>query len=148
MLDRNRGYAFGGGTPAAGVALTTAYALIAVTEDPVNSPRSSPIPRVGFLSSLELQVKSIAGAASATFKLTRDPEGNSILVPGTLTGATQTLETGEGDATKGGCSFALDMDYFFIGDLLNPSETAGTLYVWVKLDAGSATGWARLGWRA
>ena len=118
MLDRNRGYAFGGGTPAAGVALTTAYALIAVTEDPVNSPRSSPIPRVGFLSSLELQVKSIAGAASATFKLTRDPEGNSILVPGTLTGATQT------------------------------PETAGTLYVWVKLDAGSATGWARLGWRA
>lgn len=138
-----------GCSPNAAVALDNTWdgvanlpiALTAVAND----SRSSAIPPAVLLGSLDLDLDTIAGAASIQAMLTWDAAGTKIIAgPSSV----MTLWSGAGvPAGRSGVSLALNDR-----PAQNPGViTPGTVYLWLKLDAGtanlSALG-ARLNWRA
>ena len=100
------------GVTALGTAYTSAYAVT--------------MERVLIHSSCFIQLSTIAGgAANTTVRITSDAAGNVCLVPDT----TAAISLGVGDATQGSAVYKTD--------IILPSVT-DTVYVWVKVDAGSA----------
>tara|TARA_R100001086_G_scaffold166169_1_gene90002 strand:- start:452 stop:892 length:441 start_codon:yes stop_codon:yes gene_type:complete len=145
MSSRNRGFAYGGG--ASGTAISGSFAVTAVAQDATNSPSSSDLPNAAVLTYLDVSLSSMSGSpTSITFKLTRDAGGDHVIINSNLTAATQTIEAGETTATDGGVTFGINTDYVF-DRASDVSQVAGTLYVWLKTNTGTANAKVRLGWR-
>lgn len=116
--------------------------------------RSLALPPACLLGTLDLDIDTVAGAASVQAMLTWDAAGTKVLAGPTDAGV---LWTGTGvPAGRSGISFSLlDRPASPPGSVASgfrPSAEpgTGTVYLWLKLDAGtanlSALG-ARLNWR-
>lgn len=92
------------------------------------------LPSRGWLVGLDLRLTSISGASTVTFYLTEDANGLVLLTPHALSAATQTISLGLGAGTSGGVSW----------NLIRRPFALSSLYAHFKLDAGTATGSARL----
>ena len=108
----------------ASIALTNAYTRTAVA-----------VPSKADLSLVSVEMTSISGAASVTWYLSRDSAGDQPITP---LWTDTILDAGSG---SGAGSVVRDM-----AGALN--HAGGSLYVNAKLDAGTATGVARVGYRA
>ena len=140
------GYSYGGGG-GTGTQITTSGVILALTEDTTNSPESATVPNYANLRTLEVEIDTIAAsAAEVTMFLARDSVGNIPITPGKTSGATQTIQPGEGDATEGGVVFNLETDYHFDSGAAN--VTSGTLYAVLFTDTGTLDAKVRLTWRA
>lgn len=138
-----------GVSPAVAVALNNTWdgvlnlpiALTAVADD----TRSSAFPPALLLGSLDLDLDTIAGVGSIQAMLTWDAAGTKVIAGPS---SAMAIWAGAGvPVGRSGVSLALNDR-----PAQNPSSiTPGTLYLWLKLDAGtanlSALG-ARLNWRA
>lgn len=123
-------------------ALTAANQVFALTADTTNCPRTAVVPPFALLKNVNFELDTIAGGASkVTFYLSRDIAGD-IPVTGTLSAD---VVFGLTTATKGTAVAAcIDLDYHYQG---LAAEVLGTLYLVVKLNAGTANGNVRLHWR-
>tara|TARA_R100001086_G_scaffold75575_6_gene36643 strand:+ start:697 stop:1131 length:435 start_codon:yes stop_codon:yes gene_type:complete len=120
-------------------------APFAVTRDATNSKLSAEFPRNCEIESVEIFLTSIAGGASdVTMYLARDSTGDVAITPGGTTGATQTITSGFTSNT-GSVVFEVESDFNFDDSVTN--ATAGTLYVVLRTDAGTATADVRVNWR-
>ena len=120
-------------------------APFAVTRDATNSTLSAEFPRNCEIESVEIFLTSIAGGASdVTMYLARDSTGDVAITPGGTTGATQTITSGFTSNT-GSVVFEVESDFNFDDSVTN--ATAGTLYVVLRTDAGTATADVRVNWR-
>jgi len=81
----------------------------------------------GGLQSLSVYVSSISSAASITWRLTRDTDGDESII----TDVTGALTTGITTATDGSVNFKLNYDVSL--------ESGDTFYLWIKTDAGTVT---------
>ena len=125
--------------------VTVNAAPFAVTKDATNSLRSAEFPRNCEIESVEIFLTSIAGGASEiSMYLARDSTGDVAITPGGTTGATQTIKSGFTSGT-GSVVFLVEKDFNFDSNVTN--ATAGTLYVVLNTDAGTATADIRVNWR-
>ena len=95
----------------------------------------------GIVEGIHIRLTSIAGGATKlTFRITLDAAGDRIVVPDTEA----TIVTGITTATTGAVAFSVKIPIF---QILN-SPGNGTLYLFAKLDAGTAS-WSEsvLTWR-
>jgi hypothetical protein len=84
----------------------------------------------GFVEGIHIKVTSIAGGATKlTMRLCLDPDGDEVVVPDTEA----TLVTGVTTATTGSVAFSVQLPIFQI-----LTTNIGNLYLFAKLDAGSA----------
>lgn len=111
------------------VALDTNWNLL-----PLNGGGDTP-PRRYNLTNLMVWLTDIAGAGSVTIQVTHDNDRAQTLVPSTPSGATQAISPSN-DPAKGGIS--INLGAFWASEDGEPPK------VWAKLDAGTATGTARL----
>lgn len=124
-------------------ALTGTYQVFAMTRDGTNSPRSSLIPTWALLRRLLCFLDTIAGGASSvTFYLARDLAGD---LPLTLP-KTVNIAPGLTTATDG--SILDDMEHDYINPLVSGVDVEGTIYLAIKLNAGTANANLFLHWRA
>jgi phage tail sheath gpL-like len=122
-------------------ALTTAYQVFALTADPTNCPRTAAVPTFALLKNTNFELDTIAGGASkVTYYLARDIAGD-IPVTGTLSAD---VVFGLTAATNGTAIACIDLDYHYQG---LAAEVIGTLYLVVKLNAGTANCNVRQHWR-
>ena len=92
--------------------------------------------RQGTLGALYVYLDTIVTAATVTVRVTRDAAGDECLMPDTAS----TIYTGVSTAADGSAVFDLDIPFA----LLSQDE----VYVFLKLDAGTATwGEASLTWQ-
>lgn len=103
-------------TESAAIALTTTYALLTVASFPTTR---------AYLGSIDLRLTSVVTAASVTWYVSADADGNQPLT------AVQTDTIVSGTAGNGGVARVLDFPL---------RTTTGSLYVWAKTNAGTATG--------
>jgi hypothetical protein len=106
------------------VALSNAYANVATL-----GVEGDEVPDAAELGPLVLELTSISGATTVTWYVSRDAAGDVPITPP----QTDTILTGKTAATKG--SVARDMDATY---KRHPDTTQGRLYVWAKLDSGTA----------
>lgn len=86
----------------------------------------------GLVESIHINVTNIAGGATAvTMRVCLDADGDLIVVPDT----TATIATGITTATDGCVAYSVGIPVFQL--LNNPGN--GNLYLFAKLDAGTAT---------
>ena len=119
-------------------ALTASNQVFALTADTTNCARTAVVPPFALLKNVNFELDTIAGGASkVTFYLAGD-----IPVTGTLSAD---VVFGLTTATKGTAVAAcIDLDYHYQA---LAAEVLGTLYLVVKLNAGTANGNVRLHWR-
>lgn len=119
---------------AGSTAITNAYG----TAHQLGSIRTegfSPFPTAGlapgmWIDHLEIELNTIAGAASITGFLSWDAAGDRIAMPA----VTGSITLGKTTATKGGTFFSVDAEL-----IPPPGEFAAQiLYCWLKTDAGTA----------
>ncbi len=122
-------------------ALTTAYQVFTLTADTTNCARTAAVPPFAELKNINFELDTIAGGASkVTFYLARDLAGD-IPVTGELSA---NVVFGLSTATKGTALACIDLDYHYQG---LAAEVIGTLFLVVKLNAGTANGNIRQHWR-
>ena len=115
------------------LALTTAWLTVelgAVDGDDTTEPT----PSRGWLAGLDVRLAGIQGASSVTFFLSTDEAGLNLLTPNGTTGATQAISLALDETSAGGVSWNLARKPF----------AGGVIHLHLKLDAGTATGSARL----
>ena len=95
---------------------------------------TEPVPSRGWLVGIDLRLSAIQGAVTVTFYLSEDEAGEKLFTPSGTTGATQTISLARDSSTAGGVSWNLARKPF----------AGGALYAHFKLDAGTATGAARV----
>ncbi|MEN9785462.1 MAG: hypothetical protein RLZZ299_726 [Pseudomonadota bacterium] len=123
-------------------ALTTTKQVFALTADTVNCPFSVPVPNDCALKQLNFELDTIAGGASSvTYFLARDLAGDIPVTPE----ASASVTFGFTTATKGTAIACIDLEHHYqeLG-----SEVRGTLYIVVKVNAGTANANIRLYWQA
>ena len=113
-------------------ALTTAKAVMAVGAVASNN-RTTAVPNGARLGKIEIQLTGIAGAASVSFYLARKSNGDEPVTP-TVTKAI----TGGVTAATGSVA-----EHYIYEPYLKDAADDG-LFVVASLDAGTATGTARL----
>jgi len=124
---------------AAGTNLSTTYASFNLGSKPNGSAPTRAyvsVPENFAMDHLEIQMASLSGSpTTATVFLSWDSAGDYAAT----NEATATIKTGKTTATKGTALLVLNRT------LIRPPGlgTAGSLYCWVKLDAGTATGVVR-----
>lgn len=122
-------------------ALTTSYQVFTLTADTTNCARTAAVPPFAELKNINFELDTIAGGASkVTFYLARDLAGD-IPVTGELSA---NVVFGLSTATKGTALACIDLDYHYQG---LAAEVIGTLFLVVKLNAGTANGNIRQHWR-
>jgi hypothetical protein len=122
-------------------ALTTSYQVFTLTADQTNCLRTANVPPFAELKNINFELDTIAGGASkVTFYLARDLAGD-IPVTGELSA---NVVFGLTTATKGTALACIDLDYHYQG---LAAEVLGTLFLVVKLNAGTANGNVRQHWR-
>jgi phage tail sheath gpL-like len=122
-------------------ALTAAYQVFTLTADTTNCARTAVVPPFALLKNTNFELDTIAGGASkVTYYLARDVAGD---IPVT-TVFTADVVFGLTTATKGTAIACIDLDYHYQG---LAAEVIGTLYLVVKLNAGTANGNIRQHWR-
>jgi len=122
-------------------ALTTSYQVFTLTADTTNCARTANVPPFAELKNINFELDTIAGGASkVTFYLARDLAGD-IPVTGELSA---NVVFGLSTATKGTALACIDLDYHYQG---LAAEVIGTLFLVVKLNAGTANGNIRQHWR-
>lgn len=109
--------------------VATSYVLL--TLEPVSD--KTPLKQQAHAYALNLEFTNLLTAATATVKFTRDAAGDYLTAPPKAL----TIEAGETTANAAGVASTLNT-------VLLTDQTA--FYVWVKLDAGSATVTANLTW--
>lgn len=134
MSDIDRGISAGVTT-----AITSAYALIEMTDKTAADALAQKVPDECFLVDLGIRLDTIAGAATITWFLAGDSGGDIPLSPETTT----TIVTGVTTGTDGGTLDALRKDHKRPSDV----SPAGSLFVAIKLDAGTANARPILTWR-
>lgn len=122
-------------------ALTTSNQVFLLKADPTNSPRTADVPPFAVLKNINFELDTIAaGASKVTFYIARDLAGD---IP--VTGVSTTdVVFGLTTATKGTAIACVDLDYHYQA---LAAEVIGTLFLVVKLNAGTANGNVRLHWR-
>ena len=123
-------------------ALTTTKQVFALTADTVTCPFSVPVPNDCTLKQLNFELDTIAGGASSvTYFLARDLAGDIPVTPE----ASASVTFGFTTATKGTAIACIDLEHHYqeLG-----SEVRGTLYIVVKVNAGTANANIRLYWQA
>jgi hypothetical protein len=123
-------------------ALTTSKQVFALTADTTNNPLSVPVPNDCALKQLNFELDTIAGGASSvTYFLARDLAGDIPVTPE----ASASVTFGFTTATKGTAIACVDIEHHYqeLG-----SEVRGTLYIVVKVNAGTANANIRLYWQA
>jgi hypothetical protein len=123
-------------------ALTTTKQVFALTADTVTNPFSVPVPNDCTLKQLNFELDTIAGGASSvTYFLARDLAGDIPVTPE----ASASVTFGFTTATKGTAIACIDLEHHYqeLG-----SEVRGTLYIVVKVNAGTANANIRLYWQA
>ena len=122
-------------------ALTATYQVFTLTADTTNCARTAVVPPFALLKNTNFELDTIAGGASkVTYYLARDIAGD---IPVT-TVFTADVVFGLTTATKGTAIACIDLDYHYQG---LAAEVIGTLYLVVKLNAGTANGNIRQHWR-
>jgi|TARA_Y100000296_G_scaffold81657_1_gene109286 hypothetical protein len=124
-----------------GTSFTLAKKILLEADTDVDA-KAKALPQTGYASNLELQLKANSGSpTTATVVLTWDSDGTvPFCGPGT-----GTLYTGltTSSATYRNTSVAIDSWY----TAPTAQTTAGTVYMWVKVDAGTVDfSSARLNW--
>jgi hypothetical protein len=123
-------------------ALTTSYQVFTLTADTTNAPRTASVPDFAHFQHLAVEMDTIAGGASSvTFFLARDVLGD---IPLTAE-QTSSVQFGFTTASDGATISCIDLDYHYQA---LAAEVRGTVYVVIKLNAGTANGNLRLHWRA
>ena len=109
----------------------TSYAAVLLHEDSTSDANSRALPQACFLSHLELQLDTASGSQTKVSAfLTYDSAGNDPL---TGESADNTLHAGVGDATL--LNTAIDLTVYFRAPA--SQTTAGKLYLFLKVDAGT-----------
>ena len=115
----------------AGLTIATTAAYVAGSQrqnaplwDGNDGSKTAASPVRARLSAIYIQVDTIVGATSLTFRATADPAGNDIIVPDT----TATISTGITTATTGGCVAKIDVNY---------KASASNFYVHFRTNAGT-----------
>ena len=122
-------------------ALTATYQVFTLTADTTNCPRTAVVPTFALLKNTNFELDTIAGGASkVTYYLARDVAGD---IPVTMV-YTADVVFGLTTATKGTAIACIDLDYHYQALAV---EVIGTLYLVVKLNAGTANGNIRQHWR-
>lgn len=122
-------------------ALTATYQVFTLTADTTNCARTAAVPTFALLKNTNFELDTIAGGASkVTYYLARDAAGD---IPVTMV-YTADVVFGLTTATKGTAIACIDLDYHYQG---LAAEVIGTLYLVVKLNAGTANGNIRQHWR-
>jgi phage tail sheath gpL-like len=122
-------------------ALTATYQVFTLTADTTNCARTAVVPPFALLKNTNFELDTIAGGASkVTYYLARDAAGD---IPVTMV-YTADVVFGLTTATKGTAIACIDLDYHYQG---LAAEVIGTLYLVVKLNAGTANGNIRQHWR-
>lgn len=106
------------------VSLSTSYAV--ATLDGTDEADAVDFPKQVVLGLGQLQLKDISGAASVDWYVSEDAAGDMPITPvktTTIVGQTANL---------GGVAESLDIPWVV-------NEVTGKLYIWAKLDAGTAT---------
>lgn len=117
--------------------LSTTFVGVACLSDAANEPNSKPFPRKGRISHIEIEIESSASSpATVDAYLTWDAAGNRIATPAT----TQTITPGTG--TSGGVVYSVGVEYDRPDDAV-----AGSIYVWARVNTGTATAHTRVYWR-
>jgi hypothetical protein len=122
-----------------GTALSTSYASLNLGAKPNGSNPTQAyvaVPENLLLDHLEVQFASLSGSpTTATMFLSWDSSGDYAAT----NEASATIKAGKTTATKGTATWVLNRI------MARPPGigTAGTLYVWVKLDTGTANGVVR-----
>lgn len=107
--------------------VTTTYTSWAIESIKTDHRGAAYIPH-GKLLGLFMYFESLSSATSITWKITRDVEGDEVIVPEN----TNTLIIGQTTATDG--SLAISLEEVGIYRIDQP------VYIWVKSDAGTALG--------
>lgn len=122
-------------------ALTATYQVFTLTADTTNCARTAVVPPFALLKNTNFELDTIAGGASkVTYYLARDVAGD---IPVTMV-YTADVVFGLTTATKGTAIACIDLDYHYQG---LAAEVIGTLYLVVKLNAGTANCNVRQHWR-
>ena len=121
-------------------ALDTDYpaAGIAVGEVTATDDESEAIPNICDLAYLHGQLDTIVTAATLTWFVAFDEDGDIALTDE----VTETIKTGEDDATNGAIATILNLPHRLSG-----IGTLGTLYIFAKVDAGTCNLTPRLFFR-
>lgn len=116
-----------------GLALTPEWSTVALGAV-AGDDTTEPAPSRGWLVSLDVRLSGIQGSSSVTFYLSTDEAGLELLTPNGTTGATQVISLAKDNAEAGGVSWLLARRPF----------AGAAIHLHAKLDAGTATGSARL----
>jgi hypothetical protein len=134
MASYDRGFT----SSAAKLSVTSSYAGVAVTGSTALDASAQPLPSACYLAWLHGEIDTIASsAAEITWYIALDSAGDRPIT----SEATVTIVAGATDATDGGVSTTIGLDY------LAPAGAAGTLYVFAKCDTGTCSLTPRLHWR-
>lgn len=112
-----------------------AIAMSTTTDD----PSAIELPNRVYLDWLRAVVDTIAGASAITWYISEDADGD---IPVTGVQVSQPLAIGRTTTTSGGLTTLIRKGW----SLSNVTKTPGTLYLQVKLDAGSAYVSPQLHW--
>lgn len=128
--------------------VTNARTIHALTRDATNDARSAYVPNDCAIFSLEIYFDTIAGGANTvTVSLWRDVAGDIMLVGED----SYTIVTGTTTATDGSVrvTYAPDVDHHRYPSSVNGDSDANvTLYVGLRLNAGTAKANVLCNWRA
>jgi len=117
--------------------LTTAFSGVACITDTANEANSQAFPAKGNISHIEIEIESSVGSPTTVDAyLTWDAAGDRIVTPATA----QTITTGT--ATSGGVVYYVGVQYNRPDDAV-----AGSIYVWARVNTGTATAHTRVYWR-
>lgn len=123
-------------------ALTTTKQVFPLTADTTNNAFSVLVPNDCTLKQVNFELDTIAGGASSvTYFLARDAAGDIPVTPE----ATASVTFGFTTATKGTAIACPDLEHHYQGLGV---EVRGTLYLVVKVNAGTANANIRLYWQA
>jgi len=118
--------------------LGAAVAAFPCTTD-ANLAQAVAFPRSAYIDSVEFQLTSIVTAVNITMFLARDAAGDKPLTES----VTRTITVGATTGASGGARFPIGCDVHFDG-----SSVADIIYVFARVNAGSATATIRVNWRA
>lgn len=122
------------------VSLSTTRAVATCTKDAVNAAESFTFPRFANIRSVEFQLASVSGAASVTFRVTRDLAGDVAITES----ITKTIVPGHTTAADGSVVVDFDKDVHFLTGV----SVADIVYVIAETNAGTATADILVNWRA
>jgi hypothetical protein len=123
-------------------ALTTTKQVFPLTADTTNNAFSVAVTNDCTIAQLNFELDTIAGGASSvTYFLARDAAGDIPVTSETTASVTFGFTT----ATSGTAVSCIDVEHHYQG---LGSEVRGTLYIIVKVNAGTANANIRLYWKA